>query len=184
MEEQLNALKDADKLSEKDIERAQKRYDLTAAQIALEEAQAQKNTLRLRRDTQGNYRYQYVADDEAVNDAENKLREAYNSLYNFDKERYIDNLNEAYDTWNDYQEAMAEAAKINDPELRAEKEALIQQEYGEIINGIVEQNEKIRTDLRESAFMDLANLKQEEYDTYMNMTQEEQDVILNNLIPQ
>lgn len=184
MEEQLNALKDADKLSEKDIERAQKRYDLTVAQIALEEAQAQKNTLRLRRDTQGNYRYQYVADDEAVNDAENKLREAYNSLYNFDKERYIDNLNEAYDTWNDYQEAMAEAAKINDPELRAEKEALIQQEYGEIINGIVEQNEKIRTDLRESAFMDLANLKQEEYDTYMNMTQAEQDVILNNLIPQ
>ena len=184
MEEQLNALKDADKLSEKDIERAQKRYDLTVAQIALEEAQAQKNTLRLRRDTQGNYRYQYVADDEAVNDAENKLREAYNSLYNFDKERYIDNLNEAYDTWNDYQEAMAEAAQINDPELRAEKEALIQQEYGEIINGIVEQNEKIRTDLRESAFMDLANLKQEEYDTYMNMTQEEQDVILNNLIPQ
>ena len=184
MEEQLNALKDADKLSEKDIERAQKRYDLTVAQIALEEAQAQKNTLRLRRDTQGNYRYQYVADDEAVNEAENKLREAYNSLYNFDKERYIDNLNEAYDTWNDYQEAMAEAAQINDPELRAEKEALIQQEYGEIINGIVEQNEKIRTDLRESAFMDLANLKQEEYDTYMNMTQEEQDVILNNLIPQ
>jgi hypothetical protein len=79
---------------------------------------------------------------------------------------------------------MAEAAQINDPELRAEKEALIQQEYGEIINGIVEQNEKIRTDLRESAFMDLATLKQEEYDTYMNMTQEEQDVILNNLIPQ
>jgi len=184
MQEQLDALKNADKLSEKDIERAQKRYELTVAQVALEEAQAQKNTLRLRRDTQGNYRYQYVADDEAVNDAQNKLREAYNSLYNFDKERYIDNLNEAYDTWNDYQEAMAEAAQINDPELRAQKEALIQQEYGEIINGIVEQNEKIRTDLRESAFMDLANLKQEEYDTYMNMTQEEQDVILNGLIPQ
>jgi hypothetical protein len=32
--------------------------------------------------------------------------------------------------------------------------------------------------------MDFANLKQEEYDTYMNLTQEEQDVIVNGLIPQ
>jgi hypothetical protein len=118
MEEQLNTLKSAERLSEKDIERAQKKYDLTVAQIALEEAQAQKNTLRLRRDTQGNYRYQYVADDEAVNEAENKLKEAYNSLYNFDKERYLDNLNEALDVWNEYQEKMAEAAQINDPKLR------------------------------------------------------------------
>ena len=184
MEEQLNTLKSAERLSEKDIERAQKKYDLTVAQIALEEAQAQKNTLRLRRDTQGNYRYQYVADDEAVNDAENKLKEAYNSLYNFDKERYIDNLDEALDVWNEYQEKMAEAAKINDPELAQQKALMIQQEYGDIINGIVEQNEKIRTDLRESAFMDFANLKQEEYDTYMNLTQEEQDVVVNGLIPQ
>lgn len=184
MEEQLNTLKSAERLSEKDIERAQKKYDLTVAQIALEEAQAQKNTLRLRRDTQGNYRYQYVADDEAVNEAENKLKEAYNSLYNFDKERYLDNLDEALDVWNEYQEKMAEAAQINDPELAQQKAQMIYEEYGEIINGIVEQNEKIRTDLRESAFMDLANLKQEEYDTYMNMTQEEQDVIVNGLVPQ
>ena len=79
---------------------------------------------------------------------------------------------------------MAEAAKINDPELAQQKALMIQQEYGDIINGIVEQNEKIRTDLRESATMDFANLKQEEYDTYMNLTQEEQDVIVNGLIPQ
>lgn len=184
MEEQLNTLKSAERLSEKDIERAQKKYDLTVAQIALEEAQAQKNTLRLRRDTQGNYRYQYVADDEAVNEAENKLKEAYNSLYNFDKERYLDNLNEALDVWNEYQEKMAEAAKINDPVLNAKKRAMINDEYEKIMTGIVEQNEKIRTDLRESATMDFANLKQEEYDTYMNLTQEEQDVVVNGLIPQ
>ena len=184
MDKELKNLKDADKLSQKDIERAEKKYDLLVAQIALEEAQAQKNRLRLRRDTQGNYRYQYVADEEAVKQAEDKLGAAYNSLYNFDKERYQENLNNAYDTWVEYQEKMAEAAKINDPELRAEKEALIQEQYGELINGIIADNEKIREDLRESAFMDLAHLREEDYQGYLDMTQQEQDLILNGLVPQ
>ena len=59
---------------------------------------------------------------------------------------------------------MAEAAQINDPELRAERELLLREQYGELINGLIEQNETVRTNLQESAFDDLARL----YDTRRN----------------
>ena len=58
------------------------------AEIALEEAQQNKNKMRLRRDSQGNYRYQYVADEDQINKTKEELSTLYTDLYNFDKERY------------------------------------------------------------------------------------------------
>jgi len=68
---------------------------LTLKQIALEEAQNNKSKMRLRRDSQGNYRYEYVADTEDIADKQQDLLDAQNDLYNFDKERYISTLDEA-----------------------------------------------------------------------------------------
>lgn len=98
MEEELEGLRSKDKLTQYDIERAEKKYQLTLAQIALEEAQQNKNTMRLRRDSQGNYTYQFVADDDEVAAAQDELDKQYNSLYNFDKEAYISNLDSIYAT--------------------------------------------------------------------------------------
>jgi ribosomal protein S13 len=95
-DQELEALKQIDHITEKDLERAEKKLDIIKAQIALEEAQKNKSQLRLRRDSQGNYRYQYVADEEEVQKAQENLANAYNELYNFDKERYKNNLNDAY----------------------------------------------------------------------------------------
>ena len=133
MNKELGDLRDRDKLSEYDLERAEKKYQLLLAQIALEEAQQNKNNMRLRRDSQGNYTYQFVADDDEVRKAQDELDKAYNSLYNFDKEAYISNLDEIYSTWDEYQQKMYEASLINDPEARLQKELLIQQQYGDLI---------------------------------------------------
>ena len=54
-----------------------------------------KSKMRLRRDSQGNYRYEYVADTEDIADKQQELLDAQNDLYNFDKERYISILDEA-----------------------------------------------------------------------------------------
>ena len=97
MDEELKDLKERDKLTKYDIERANKKYEIALKQIALEEAQQNKNQLRLRRDSQGNYRYEYTSDLEQVNQLQNDLDDLYNSLYNFDKENYADNLNQLYD---------------------------------------------------------------------------------------
>ena len=98
MEEQLTGLKERDRLTQYDVDRANKLYEIELARIALEESQRNKSQMRLRRDSQGNYSYQYVADDAAISEAEDKLNGLYNDLYNFDKERYNDTLNSIYET--------------------------------------------------------------------------------------
>lgn len=88
---ELVHLREKDKLTKYDIERAQKKYDLLVAQIALEEAQQNKNTLQLVRDSQGNYNYQYTADASAVADAQEKVDNLQQELYNLDQEAWKDN---------------------------------------------------------------------------------------------
>lgn len=184
MEDELEALREKDKLTEYDIERAEKKYELTLKQIALEEAQQNKSQLRLRRDSQGNYTYQYVADEDEISKLQDEVAAAQNELYNFDLEQYKDKLEQVYDVYEEFQDKMKEAAQINDPEERAERELLLQQQYGELINGLIEQNEDIRNNLYESAFAELSALKQKELTDFTNLTQAEKDLLMNDLIPQ
>lgn len=158
MEEELKALREKDKLTQYDIDRANKKYDITLKQIALEEAQQNASSMRLRRDSQGNYSYQFVADEDAVAKAEQDLLAAQNDLYNFDKDAYEKNLDEAYDAYVQFQEDLKEAAMINDPEERAAREALIREQYEQKINDLTAINETIRSNLQESAFDALAGM--------------------------
>ena len=96
MDEELADLRERDKLTQYDIERANKKYEIALKQIALQEAQQNKTKMRLRRDSQGNYRYEYTTDGDQVGQLQSELNDMYNSLYNFDKSKYQDNLNQMY----------------------------------------------------------------------------------------
>jgi len=178
-DQELESLKAMGGLSEQDLERAEKKLEIVKAQIALEDAQRNKSQMRLRRDSQGNYRYQFVADEEEIQQAQQNLYAAYNELYNFDKSRYISNLNDAAQAWQEYQEKMAEAALINDPEKRAEKEALIKEQYDERIGILHEQLQRVMSELNQSTFAELNALYGENEANYELMT-EEQKAALND----
>ena len=167
MDEELKALREKDKLTEYDVERAERKYEIMLKQIALEEAQQNKSQLRLRRDSQGNYTYQYVADEDAIAKAEAELEKAKNDLYNFDKAEYQNNLNQLYDIWVEFQEEMAKAAQINDPVERAAREKLVEEEYGKLINAIVTENTVIRKNLQESAMDEVEAMKDEKLDKFV-----------------
>ena len=79
---EIEQLRDKDKLSQLELEIAQAKYKVFEAQIALEEAQNAKSTVRLQRDNEGNFGYVYTADQEKVNDAQQALADAENDLYN------------------------------------------------------------------------------------------------------
>ena len=184
MNEELNALREKDKLTQYDIDRANMKYEIALKQIALEEAQQNKSTMRLRRDSQGNYTYQYVADNDQIGQIQDELTTLKNELYNFDLEHYRDNLDQVLEIYQEFQEKMKEAAQINDPEERAAMELLLQEQYGELINGLVEQNETIRLNLHESAFTELADLYNTDLNNFQSLTSEEQEVLLGQMIPQ
>jgi hypothetical protein len=65
-------------------------YDLTLKQMALEEARDNKTKMRLRRDSQGNYRYEYVADAEKTAEAQQDLLEQQYKIYELDKKRLLE----------------------------------------------------------------------------------------------
>jgi len=62
MGDQLSYLKSKEKLTQYDVDRAEKLLEIEQARIALEEAQSSKTSMQLKRDAQGNYSYEYVAD--------------------------------------------------------------------------------------------------------------------------
>ena len=64
--------------------------------------------MRLSRRSDGTYGFQYVADESALLEAEDRVNELSNNLYEFDKERYSDVLDEAYDLYVKYIERRKE----------------------------------------------------------------------------
>ena len=177
MNDELKALREKDKLSQYDLDRADLRYQIALKQIALEDAQQNKSKMRLRRDSQGNYSYQYTADDDQIAKTQQEISDLYNQLYNLDKNKYSDSLREIYDVWNEYQEKMAEAAQINDPEKRAERELLIQEQYGELLNNLAAENEELKFNLQESPFSELFDLYSINQDNYESMTDNQQRML-------
>ena len=167
-EEEISALQAKDKLTQYDLDRANLRYQIALKQIALEEAQQNKSNMRLRRDSQGNYTYQYATDQDQIDEAQNDLSNLYNQLYNLDLGQYGDNLDQMYSLWEEYQEKMYEAAQINDPQERLEMELLLREQYGELINGLVEQNEEIRDNLYESSFLELKDFYNQDTEAFQN----------------
>ena len=79
---EIEQLQAKGQLSKTELEIAQKRFSVLEAQIALEEAQNAKSTVRLQRDSEGNFGYVYTADTEKIAEAEQNLADAENDLYN------------------------------------------------------------------------------------------------------
>ena len=116
LQEQLKILKEKDKLSQYDIDRANAMYELTLKQIALEEAQQTATKMKLTRDVSGNYSYQYVQDADAVAAAEEELARAKNDLYNLDKDRNKSLVDEYYTIMTKANEEISAALAAGDEE--------------------------------------------------------------------
>ena len=103
-------LQEQGKLSKFELETQQAKYDLLVAEIALQEAQNAKSTVRLQRDSEGNFGYVYTADSAAVSEAQQQFDDAQNALYNIGldgannyAQKYQSTMAEMYDTFNKIQ---------------------------------------------------------------------------------
>ena len=178
-EKELERLAKKEKLSKADIEIAQKRLEVEQARIALEEAQNNKSSMRLRRDSQGNWSYQFVADEENIEDKEQNLNDKIESW----RQAAIDARQSVQEEWlamfeeyeNKYLEII-EATRGNEEErdrqlaeLKAsyiEKEKLLRQEaydYDIIIGN--------------ATTMELGALYIQDASNYENMTEYEKSLI-------
>lgn len=185
MNEQLKYLKDKDRLTQYDVDRANALLQIEIKRLALEQARQSKTKLRLRRDSQGNYTYQYTADEDATRQAQQELADAENSLYNLTKESYKNNLNSYYDTTEEMNEKIRDVYK--DTTLSAEEQnqkiAMIYEYYGDIINGLTQQNEDLKRFMMEDTFNEMAKMYNTNVQNFKNMTDEEKDILMNDMVP-
>lgn len=173
MDEEIAALKEKDKLSQYDLDRANLKYQIALKQIQLEEAQQNKTTLRLRRDSQGNYTYQYVADEDKVKSLKEEVANLYNQLYNLDKNKYKENLDYITQQTKAFNEEILRISNIEDAELREAEKLRITAEYENRIKDHIADNLQIQNNLRESALLELKDLQAEQYKDIIALTDEE-----------
>ena len=184
MDQQLSKLRAKNKLTQYDVDRAVKLLEIQQARMELEERRTAKTSLRLKRDSQGNYSYVYTANEEEVEKAEDNLAKLQNELYNFDKQAYKDNLNDVLSAYKEFTQRYKQI--YTDRSLdQADKErllALLVEQYQEYITGKTEENYVIRQNLVSSAFDSYAELYDEDYSRFANMVESERDVFLGELV--
>lgn len=184
MDEQLSYLKDKENLTQYDVERAEKLLDIELKRIALQNAQQNQTSMRLRRDANGNYSYEFVADEDAVSSAEQDLAAAENELYNFDKDQYNQNLQEIFQMYQEYNQKVQQIASDNTltEEERQKYLVMLNEEYQNQITALVQDNETIRQNLTQSALAAYAELYGLSKDEFISMTEEQKEAFMSNLV--
>ena len=135
--EETKQLQEKGQLSKYELEIQQAKYDLLLAEIALEDAQNAKSTVRLQRDSEGNFGYVYTADQDKISEAQQAVEDAENDLYNISlngqqeyTEKYTQALQSMYDEMKALQEAYLNGDIATEQEYQARKEALMQHYFG------------------------------------------------------
>ena len=107
-EYELKTLKEKQYLSKDEIALAEKRYQLTLAEIALEEAQSNKNSMKLTRNAEGNWSYQYVADDDDIAQKQQDVIDKTYDFYETAKNAYQNAVSYSYEIYDTYVERYTE----------------------------------------------------------------------------
>ena len=140
MQEQLKQLQNQATVSEYDVKLANAKLEILQKQIALEDAQRNKNQMQLRRDTQGNYRYVYRANQDNVKAAQDDLLDSEYNAYELTKNETIANNDRALTLVQDF---LAKRADIfnkykDDDEARTKALAELSANYSELLGTLEE----------------------------------------------
>lgn len=184
-DQELKKLREKDKLTKYDVDRANLLLDIAIKELALQNAQQNKSNMRLRRDAQGNYSYQFVADEDSISQAQQDLEEAQNKLYNLNKDEYRSNNEEILKLWQEYMDRRQEIAMdyTLTEEERQRKLDLLDETIGQEINDRLDRNVEIRSNLMDTALtqysQDLTGVK----DTFSNTSDDIKEKMASDIMP-
>ena len=131
MDEQLALLENQKTMSEYDVKLANARLEILQKQIALENAQQNKNQMKLRRDSQGNYKYVYAADQDDVRDKQRELLESEFDAYEMSKDANGDAYQQGIALYQQYieQRTAIEKKYANDVDTMEKELAKLRENY-------------------------------------------------------
>ena len=181
-EDELKNLREKKDLTDHDIKMAELRLQLAEKQMALDDAQNAKDTMKLTRNEQGNWSYQYVANEEDVASKEQEVLEAYQQLYEEAKNNleeleqgYYDFVDEFYTRMAELEQARAQGL-INDEEYQQQR-AYLEEWFAQRGEYYATQLHNAKLELATANTLLLKELMDQDVANYEEMTDEQKALV-------
>lgn len=152
LQEEINQRRKGNKLSQYDLDILNAKYQVLQAQMALEDAQNAKDQIELVRDSQGNWNYQFTANQDDIAKAQQNLLDAENDWYNIAKQQVTDVTGEIVSTWKECQDKIKDIYSdmtLTDEERSAQAQEIYKY-YSEKIKYLEEEKQNAITDMTEA----------------------------------
>lgn len=152
LQEEINQRREGNKLSQYDLDILNAKYQVLQAQMALEDAQNAKDQIELVRDSQGNWNYQFTANQDDIANAQQNLLDAENDWYNIAKQQVTDVTGEIVSTWKECQDKIKDIYSdmtLTDEERSAQAQEIYKY-YSEKIKYFEEEKQNAIADMTEA----------------------------------
>lgn len=182
LQKEIDQRRENNKLSQYDLDILNAKYEVMQAQMALEDAQNAKNKIQLTRDSQGNWNYQYTADQDQIAEAQQNLLDAENEWYNTAKQQVTDVTGEIMSTWQECQDKVKEIYSdmtLTDEE-RSAKAQEIYRYYSEKIKSLEEEKQIAIADMTEAGATSLLHNAAVNGDAISDLISKDIQDVINN----
>ncbi len=165
LQKEINELEQhSGEISQYDLDNARRRYELELARLQLEEARDAKSTVRLSKDSEGNWSYVYTANQDDVEKAEQNYEDKLYAMQQANSE-YINSLSDQILALEEqYAEKLAEI-RLDNTMSEEERNAAIER-----LNAYFAEQMEYLTNEGQKAVDNNARLFEEEWTTYHNWT--------------
>ena len=165
LQKEINELEQhSGEISQYDLDNARRRYELELARLQLEEARDAKSTVRLSKDSEGNWSYVYTANQDDVEKAEQNYEDKLYAMQQANSE-YINSLSDQIlELEEQYAEKLAEI-RLDNTMSEEERNAAIER-----LNAYFAEQMEYLTNEGQKAVDNNARLFEEEWTAYHNWT--------------
>lgn len=165
LQKEINELEQhSGEISQYDLDNARRRYELELARLQLEEARDAKSTVRLSKDSEGNWSYVYTANQDEVEKAEQNYEDKLYAMQQANSE-YINSLSDQIlELEEQYAEKLAEI-RLDNTMSEEERNVAIER-----LNAYFAEQMEYLTNEGQKAVDNNARLFEEEWTTYHNWT--------------
>ena len=165
LQKEINELEQhSGEISQYDLDNARRRYELELARLQLEEARDAKSTVRLSKDSEGNWSYVYTANQDEVEKAEQNYEDKLYAMQQANNE-YINSLSDQIlELEEQYAEKLAEI-RLDNTMSEEERNAAIER-----LNAYFAEQMEYLTNEGQKAVDNNTRLFEEEWTAYHNWT--------------
>lgn len=165
LQKEINELEQhSGEISQYDLDNARRRYELELARLQLEEARDAKSTVRLSKDSEGNWSYIYTANQDEVEKAEQNYEDKLYAMQQANSE-YINSLSDQIlELEEQYAEKLAEI-RLDNTMSEEERNAAIER-----LNAYFTEQMEYLTNEGQKVVDNNAHLFEEEWTAYHNWT--------------